>query len=293
MSITGAVRVIKGQEVLPDGSTLEEHGITDGSTVNIIIEPDKEISLKLKLGPKQFTQKVKSSVRVRDLKQHLIDGGTVGFSINEFQLIISADDNDGITEDVLLQDESLPLHLCGVGDNMTLRIIAGNIRIHLVTHRGEHWFKQFPKSMTIKQMKQAIKSVNYFFRIDPDDAPHDDPTLTSDITLFLQCDDDSYRKLEDEVPVGEQLSDNDIVHFIEERFFNKEEMMSVFYKDEEIGDVGWSIQYERENMETVLSMKLRVQDQLGFPVTCVDVKQQGKSLGNDEGIGSDVVIEVS
>ena len=57
MKITGAVRVMKGHEVLPDGSTLDEHGIIDGSTVNIIIEPEKEISIKMKLGPKEFTEK--------------------------------------------------------------------------------------------------------------------------------------------------------------------------------------------------------------------------------------------
>ena len=67
MKISGAVRVIKGQEVLPDGSTLDEHGIIDGSTVNIVIEPEKEINLNIKLGPKEFNQKVKNSVRVREL----------------------------------------------------------------------------------------------------------------------------------------------------------------------------------------------------------------------------------
>ena len=68
MKITLPVRMIKEQEVLPDGSTLEKHGIIDGSTVNIVIEPEKEINLKMKLGPKEFTHKVMSSVRVRKLK---------------------------------------------------------------------------------------------------------------------------------------------------------------------------------------------------------------------------------
>ena len=55
MKITRVIRVIKGQEVLPDGSTLDEHGIIDGSTVNIIIEPEKEISIKMKHGPQEYT----------------------------------------------------------------------------------------------------------------------------------------------------------------------------------------------------------------------------------------------
>ena len=55
MKIAGAVRVIKEQEVLPDGSTLDQHGIIDGATVNIVIEPDKEINLNIKLGPKEYS----------------------------------------------------------------------------------------------------------------------------------------------------------------------------------------------------------------------------------------------
>ena len=59
------IRVIKGQEVLPDGSTLDEHGIIDGSTVNIEDEDyDKVVNLRLKLGPKEFTSSVMNYVRV-------------------------------------------------------------------------------------------------------------------------------------------------------------------------------------------------------------------------------------
>ena len=129
MKISRAVRVIKGQEVLPFGSSLEEHGIIDGSTINIVIESDKEINIKMKLGPKSFSLKVLSSVRVGELKQQLIDGDIVGFKHNAFMLLISADDNDGIATDVLLEDESLPLHLYGVGDNTTIRIISGSFQI--------------------------------------------------------------------------------------------------------------------------------------------------------------------
>ena len=75
MNNTGAVRVIKGQEVLPDGSTLEQSGITDGSTVSIVIEPDKQINLQMTLGPKIFTFEVNNSVTVWNLKKQLIDDG--------------------------------------------------------------------------------------------------------------------------------------------------------------------------------------------------------------------------
>ena len=47
--------------------------------------------------------------------------------------------------------------------------------------------------------------------------------------------------------------------------------------------MGWSKQNDLNN-ETALSVKLRVQDQLGFPVSRVDVMYDGKLIGNEQNI---------
>ena len=230
MKITGAVRVIKRQEVLPDGSTLDEHGIIDGSTVNIVIEPEKEISIKMKLGPKEFTQKVSNSMCVRELKQQLIDGDIVGFSINEFQLLMpgvkieritdftlpfTAVDNDRIT--MLLRDESLPLHLYGMDDNTRIKIVGWSIRIQLINQKGEKCFKYFPRKMTVKEMKKEIQ------------AKH--------ISLFLKRG-TNYRKLDDEAPIEDVLFHKAVVYYIEDKFFKPKEMVGVFHKDVKIEKIG-------------------------------------------------------
>ena len=213
MKITGFVRVIKGQEVLQDGNTLDQHGIIDGSTVNIVIEPEKEISIKMKLGPKEFTHKVKSSVRVRDLKHQLIDGGTVGFLLEDLTLIVSADDNDCVTDDIPLEDDSLPLYLYGVSDNMTVKIMGEKITIVLVTYFGGHYRRSLPKNMTIDVLKQEIQSVDSFFGEYYQDQ-------RKGIWLFVKRG-ESYRKLPDAAPISSVLSNNDVVYFIEDRFFNE------------------------------------------------------------------------
>ena len=88
-----------------------------------------------------------------------------------------------------------------------------------------------------------------------------------------------------------------MVHFIEERFFSEGEMLPVYYQGTKIGSVGWSKQNaaSANQDETALSVKLRVQDQLGFPVYCVVVKYDGKSLGNNKCIENTdkIKIEVS
>ena len=265
MNITGVVRVIKGQQFLPDGSTLEEQGITDGSTVNIVIEPDKEINLTMKMGPKEVTLSVSSSLRVRDLKQQLIDGGTVGFPLAEFRLIICADGNVGIAEDISLLKESLPLHLCGVEDNTTLRIIGGSIMIQMVNQRGHHWYKPFPKTITVKDMKKTILSIGSFFT---------NTQFLTNIWLFVKHG-ECYHKLESEATIGTKLSNNDIVHCIEDIFFSESQLVSVLFDNKEVWQVGLSVR------DMVLGLELRVQEHLGFPVSCLNVKGSSKTKKNE------------
>ena len=242
MKTGAAVRVIKGQEVLPDGGTLEEQGITDGSTVNIVIEPDKEINLHIKHGPRVVTCSVNNSLRLRDLKQQLIDGGTVSFMFSEFELIISSNDNDGITENIPMQDESLPLYLYGVSDKTTMTVISGKVLVDLVTPRGEHFYKSFPKAMTLNEMKQTIRSVKYFFRVWPENDPRNDPSFLMDILLFVQQG-TNYKKLKGETPIGAILSDNDVVYLMEDKFLENDiphwhdGMVPVYYNGKEIDRV--------------------------------------------------------
>ena len=216
------------------------------------------------------------------LKQQLIDRGTVGFDLTEFSLVKSTDENGGIS----LQVDSLPLHLHGVSDNTILKVIGLTVRVHLVTHTGKRFYKSFRKAMTINQMKQYIRSVKYFFHFNPSIKIYNDPTLVTDIVLFVQRG-ESYSKLDGETPIGSVLSNNDVVHFIEDRFFGQDQMIPVYHGCEEIGRVGWSTRCSRESScayacDSVLSVKLRVQDHLGFAVSSVDVKQDGALLRNDQ-----------
>ena len=279
MKITGAVRVIKGQEILQDGSTLDENGIIDGSTVNIVIEPEKEINIKIKWGILESTRNVSNSVRVRDLKQQLIDGGTFGFK--NFSLSVCVDDNDGITETISLEDESLRLHLCGVVDNTTIRILSDNMRIELVTQRGQHWYKSFPRNITVNQMKQRIRLVDRFFS-------DKDRDLVEDVWLFVFRG-YSLQRLDEEATIGAVLSDNDVIYLVEDRFFHDSDVFPVYYKGQEVGRVGWKLTSEyigdgfyRYNSDTALSLKLRIQELLGFVVSSIDVKFMGKSMENVE-----------
>ena len=78
--INEPIKVLKGQKILQDGSILEEQGITDASTVNILMDLEQCISINVKCGPKIYRKEITNSVTVRELKIDLVKSNRVAFS---------------------------------------------------------------------------------------------------------------------------------------------------------------------------------------------------------------------
>ena len=84
------------------------------------------------------------------------------------------------------------------------------------------------------------------------------------------------RSCRGEEPVGAVLSNGDYVYFIDDSIFNEQQVVAVCYGRGFVGAIGFSV-------GTVLSAKLHVQSQFGFPVSCMDVKKtDGASWGDHE-----------
>ena len=154
-----------------------------------------------------------------------------------------------------------------------------------MNQKGEGWYKTFSKSITVAQMKQTILSTHTFF------SPDEDRNLVKDVWLYMQCG-ASYTELDDEVPIGSNLSNDSVVHFIEDRFFPDATIVTVHYDDyvppQKIGPVAYSVD------DTVLSVKLSVQAQFGFPVSCMRVSSnEGFNLDNDKTIQKDIKYRIN
>ena len=235
------MRLFKGQEVLPDGSTLDEHGIIDGSTVNIVIEPEKIINLAIRFGPEVFLTCVKTSMSVRSLKQSMIDNHQVVLVQGDFDLVFSAK--------ATILEASLPLHHYALTDDAALEVRLTFLRIN-IEQIGTTipWSRKMPRKATVKQLKEVIA-------VDICKNPR------AEISVFYK----GTRKLDDVDVLGNVMEDDhDIFYFAENKTF--QHFRKIFFKGKSLGYIGV------DDTDTQKEMKYRAQDQLGVPFSKIHVK---------------------
>ena len=120
----GPVKVLKGKEILPDDSTLEENGIVDDDAVNIVIEPEKEITIYIskcfKFTP-IYPYKLANSVPVSLVKKKLIMEDKMVIPESEFDLEFDQDDKREVV--LKLDDLGVPLHYYGINEGSLLLIV--------------------------------------------------------------------------------------------------------------------------------------------------------------------------
>ena len=151
--------MLKRQHVLQDGSTLEEQGIKDGSTVNTLIEPDACINVNVKCGPKTYTKEISKSMTVNELKIDLVKSNQIVFPLHQFELakVVPRDGSDDSDHYIAqLDDGDLPLHHYGIQTHANLTVMSPFIMIKILSINGEYLYKHIQKHMTFSQLKSKI-----------------------------------------------------------------------------------------------------------------------------------------
>ena len=244
--ITGAVGLLKGQEVLPDGNTLEEHGIIDGSTFNIIIEPDKEINLKIRFGPESFSRKLKRSRSVRYLKQRMINAEQVALVQEDFDLVQISD-----AKKKIVLEASLPLHYYGLTDGVVLEARLAFLRLNIEQIGTKiSWTRQTSRRATVNELKCiiAVEILN---------------KPKAEISIYYE----GTVKLGDTQVLGDVVKNPcDLLYFAENKSFKN--YREVFYNGDSLGYIGV------EDTDTRDDLKYRAQDQLGVPFSKIHVRKK-------------------
>ena len=235
------MRLLKGQEILQDDSPLEQNAITDGSTVSIVIEPEKEIDLAIRFGPEVFLTCVKTSMSVRSLKQSMIDSHQVVLVQDDFDLVFP--------EKATVLEASLALHHYALTDDAVLEVRLAFLRISIEQIGSAiPWSRKMPRKATVKQLKEII-------------AEDICKNLRAEISVYYK----GTRKLDDVDVLGNVVEDDyDMFYFAENKTFQRD--LCIFYKSKSLGYIGV------EDTDTRDDLKYRAQDQLGVPFSKIQVK---------------------
>ena len=257
--VTGAVRILKGQEILPDDNSVAQYNISDGDTLNIIIEPVKEITITIKPGNSalsdvsNYKYVVKNSISAQEVKKSLATEKDMVIPENEFDLV-----HDGDEQLVPLDDSILPLHFYGLKDGSEILIEKHIISRFIENQKGAVVHMKLSVNATVADLrKRLMKQI----------SRHVD-----NITLFTYLEEtDSFKTLTND---DETLGSNEIFYVVENAYTKM--LNNIFFSNSEdvlmLGDihnprtiVGTEID------DTVLSVKLRGQEQLNVPVNRIEV----------------------
>ena len=239
------MRILKGQEILPDDSTLVQHNISDGNTVNVLIEPEHDISIEVQCGPKVYKHEVNYCMTVNELKTLLIENEEVAFLYREFDLV----ENEGTEQEQILDDDTLPLHYFISDKSVMLVVLGPYLIVKSKDSLGTLRHHKVASNCTVRQLKRVIDS------------------NSTNMSMFVARGNDRYKKLDEteDTAVRKLLSEDKTVHFITDTG-SLDDVCSVYHHDKEVGQV-----QDPNYYDITLSVKLRIQEEMGIPVHCITV----------------------
>ena len=230
--------LFRGKYTIPDDSTLDELSITDGDTVNILIEPDQCVNIYVKCGPKTYQLETSLSMQVKELKQLLSKNNQVGLLHEFFYLAMIS----SVNRETTLTNEYLPLHFYGVQNELLLKVIGKFIQLNIVNTRNEMNCRSFPRNTTLNDFKKTVIYFRQYYE-------KYYGTFTN-IIMFTKKVNNVYKRLHENhnITIGDLFSENDTIYLSIDDFFRNS--YPLYYDGNEIGKVG--VGHE----ESVLSIKL-------------------------------------
>ena len=246
------MRILKGQEILPDDSTLVQHKISDGNTVNIVIEPDATITIQVKYNSNIFSHTIFRSSSVQQLKEFLYDQEQVIFPPVEFDLVY---ENDG--ELITLDDTTLPFLMYDVKEGAKVTVVRSNYEFVLENMQRKRVYITIDKRATMGDLRK--RALNFAAAVSEED-----------MRLFIKSG-VKYKKLfePNNMKISDVLSGQEILYIVENTLHVPLKFVQQFSSKKIIGI---------QDGDTVLSVKLRGQDQLGIPArkikVCIGIKNR-------------------
>ncbi len=266
LEIKSKVRLLWQNKQIEDGVTLEAQGITEDTTLQMVIEPDNEIKLKIQSFKRgTISVAMKDSDTVLDLLEE----------VHSSALLPSARISDFYFRDICLSDDKLPVHFYGITDgcvisqhyqgSFTLKICdTWNLRTSTglyITIRGTDSIKLLKEKVLETVNKGELETWGLEGQIDEDNIVifHEKETFKKDGSCIV-----SYEEL-----------DRENLTISECKLKPLDKLFYILYHGKLGTEIGIGIkrgdmpraleQMKALYPETVFSLQLKIQHQLHIP----------------------------
>ena len=274
--VTSQVRLLQGKTVLQDDSKLSEYNIEDGAVISALFEPDVDVNIEVSTGHQTYHLVLPNSTSVMALKLQLCDLIKWG---------IAAEEIDLLSEDIQLEND-LPIHYYGIKSGSKLTILRPYISVTIEDNHGDVLYRRISRRETIREIKSQLRKSQ---RVDPESGRSTNYRgHENDMRLYLVEGENEFRELADNLTINDhKIQDNASLYLLSYRWTNSTRAKDVPISTLNSGSKLHGVEYH----DTVLSVRVRAQDQLGIPVKDVKVVSM-KTLEDCDEIksGSDICV---
>ena len=221
----------------------------------------RPIHVTIVFGGLTFHHQVAPESSVRSLKQSLMDERHVCLPLVEYELVMRNDVALAGEDWLVLEDEAMALRFYGIRDGAVLHVERKHLGIIVQNQKGQEVWVMVPKMATVGELKHTIMEAARL-----QCAGTFSLFTTVQVETRSRNDVINFKKLaeEDGVIVSHVLRDRDKLFMIENKFGESPRNL--------IQESGLRV-YGMEVGDTVLSVKLRAQEQLGVSAAHLQVER--------------------
>ncbi len=269
LEIKSKVRLLWQNKLLDDGVTLSAQGITEDTTLQMVIEPDTEMKLEIKTFKKgtMFVE-IKDSGTVLDLLGEVHRSG----------LLPTARVTDFYFGDVCLSDEKLPFYCYGINEECVInQVYEGSYQLRLINAR-EVMFLQYitvQGTDTVNALKEKVlNTLNKYRKGEQNELSEDEVVMFQNVAKKDNLGIESYEELDREtITIDEsKIRPFDFVVFIE---YGKGSHGANIKVNRHGLPTGTQRMHRLYNPESVYSLRLKIQHQLHIPYQKQEISVDG------------------
>ncbi len=239
---------------LQDGDTVGQLGILEDDVISLIVDPAKEIKLNIELPYMIRILTVKNSKTIREIKQYLIDHEEIALGQGDFDLIIQ---EFPFTEKSTASNESMPLHYFEAEKSEVNMIVHNKTQVKVIQPIKGVQFIEVTEKTSNADLKEAIKNPKV------SDILFAEKSTSVNTKRFVQLKDESGVFQECFSPGPRYCL---IENYVFTQSWHVRPCIGGYRTDKTELRV-----YGEPGVDTVLTLRLRVQHQLWVPVSRVAV----------------------